>query len=151
MNELSVVSPAPKRKRYTKAFKHNVITACAQPGASVARIALEVALATGDSARIEAAQSRLRTWTQSPFVGGDRCASAALASVADPGAPPLGALLDDDSPCHRNAISFGVVCSATGNGWSLKYVCSPCPFCALYNILKYRGTTTLNTTTHQSP
>ena len=41
MNELSVVSPAPKRKRYTKAFKHNVITACAQPGASVARIALE--------------------------------------------------------------------------------------------------------------
>lgn len=41
MNEISVVSPAPKRKRYTKAFKHNVIAACAQPGASVARIALE--------------------------------------------------------------------------------------------------------------
>ena len=41
MNEISVVNPAPKRKRYTKAFKHNVITACAQPGASAARIALE--------------------------------------------------------------------------------------------------------------
>lgn len=72
--------------------------------AAVARIALEVALATGDSARIEAAQSRLRTWTQSPFVGGDRCSSAALASVADPGAPPLGALLDDDSPCHHAGL-----------------------------------------------
>ena len=41
MNEISVVNPAPKRKRYTKAFKHNVIAACAQPGASVARIALK--------------------------------------------------------------------------------------------------------------
>jgi transposase-like protein len=41
MNEISLVSPTPKRKRYTKAFKQNVIGACAQPGASVARIALE--------------------------------------------------------------------------------------------------------------
>ncbi|HBN15298.1 MAG: hypothetical protein CMQ46_11665 [Gammaproteobacteria bacterium] len=41
MNELSVVNPAPKRKRYTKAFKHKVIAASLQPGASVARVALE--------------------------------------------------------------------------------------------------------------
>lgn len=41
MNEISVVNPAAKRKRYTKAFKQNVIAACSQPGASVARIALE--------------------------------------------------------------------------------------------------------------
>lgn len=41
MNEISVVNPAPKRKRYTKAFKQKVIAACSQPGASVARVALE--------------------------------------------------------------------------------------------------------------
>ena len=29
MNEISVVNRAAKRKRYTKAFKHNVIAACA--------------------------------------------------------------------------------------------------------------------------
>ena len=41
MNEISVVNRAPKRKRYTQAFKHKVITASLQPGASVARVALE--------------------------------------------------------------------------------------------------------------
>lgn len=41
MNQISVVTHAPKRKRYTQAFKLNLITACAQPGASVARIALD--------------------------------------------------------------------------------------------------------------
>ena len=41
MNEISVVNPAAKRKRYTKAFKHKLISACSQPGASVAGIALE--------------------------------------------------------------------------------------------------------------
>ncbi len=41
MNEISVVNPAAKRKRYTKAFKQKVIAAGSQPGASVARVALE--------------------------------------------------------------------------------------------------------------
>jgi transposase-like protein len=41
MNEIRVVTHAPKRKRYTKALKQNVIAACTQPGASVARIAPE--------------------------------------------------------------------------------------------------------------
>jgi len=40
MNELSVVKLQQKRKRYTKVFKQRVIAACAQPGASVARVAL---------------------------------------------------------------------------------------------------------------
>tara|TARA_R100001143_G_C3357351_1_gene133286 strand:+ start:3234 stop:3599 length:366 start_codon:yes stop_codon:yes gene_type:complete len=41
MNEKSVVNRAPKRKRYTKACKQKVMAACSQPGASVARVALE--------------------------------------------------------------------------------------------------------------
>lgn len=41
MNEISVVNRAPKRKRYTQEFKHKVIAASLQPGASVARVALE--------------------------------------------------------------------------------------------------------------
>lgn len=41
MNEIRVVNHAPKRKRYTKEFKQKVIAASLQPGASVARVALE--------------------------------------------------------------------------------------------------------------
>lgn len=37
MNEKSVVHRAPKRKRYTQEFKHKVIAASLQSGASVAR------------------------------------------------------------------------------------------------------------------
>lgn len=41
MNEISLVGHAPKRKRYTGAFKHNVISACAQLGAAVVLNALD--------------------------------------------------------------------------------------------------------------
>lgn len=47
MHEISVVTPAPKRQRCTKAISNTTwLTACAQPGASVSCIALEHGLNT---------------------------------------------------------------------------------------------------------
>ena len=41
MNELSVFATPVKRRRFTPEFKHRVVAACKEPGASVARIARE--------------------------------------------------------------------------------------------------------------
>ena len=41
MNELSVFTTPVKRRRFTPDFKHKIVAACKEPGASVARIARE--------------------------------------------------------------------------------------------------------------
>ncbi|MCP5345343.1 MAG: transposase [Gammaproteobacteria bacterium] len=41
MNELSVFTPPVKRRRFAPDFKHRILAACKEPGASVARIARE--------------------------------------------------------------------------------------------------------------
>lgn len=41
MNELSVFATPVKRRRFAPDFKHRIVAACKQPGASVARIARE--------------------------------------------------------------------------------------------------------------
>jgi hypothetical protein len=41
MSQISVVNPAAERNRFTEAIEHSVISACAQPGASVALTALK--------------------------------------------------------------------------------------------------------------
>lgn len=41
MNELSVFTTPVKRRRFTPGFKHKIVAACKEPGASVARIARE--------------------------------------------------------------------------------------------------------------
>ena len=41
MNELSVFTTPVKRRRFSRDFKHKIVAACKEPGASVARIARE--------------------------------------------------------------------------------------------------------------
>lgn len=41
MNELSVVTAPAKRRRYSPDFKHKIIAACREPGASIAGVARE--------------------------------------------------------------------------------------------------------------
>jgi len=41
MNELSVFATPVKRRRFAPDFKHRIVSACKEPGASVARIARE--------------------------------------------------------------------------------------------------------------
>ncbi len=41
MNELSVFATPVKRRRFAPDFKHKIVAACKEPGASVARIARE--------------------------------------------------------------------------------------------------------------
>lgn len=110
MNEISVVNPAPKRKRYTKAFKHNVITACAQPGASVARIALEHGLNA----------NMLRKWVR---LAQSKSAQKAPGFVALPiapvlPAPPAKRAADTEAirveiPYHQQSISISWPVSQT--------------------------------------
>ncbi|MEZ5492338.1 MAG: transposase [Gammaproteobacteria bacterium] len=41
MNELSVFATPVKRRRFAPDFKHRIVAACQEPGASVARVARE--------------------------------------------------------------------------------------------------------------
>lgn len=41
MNELSVFATPVTRRRFTPEFKHRIVAACKEPGASVARVARE--------------------------------------------------------------------------------------------------------------